>query len=42
MHSLPAIVLSSPSNLPARTPTNGLRLEIGYQRRSFHAHSTDA
>jgi hypothetical protein len=42
MHSLPTIVLSSPNSLPARTPTNGLRLEIGYQRRSSHAHSTDA
>jgi hypothetical protein len=41
MHSLPTIVLSSPSNLSARTPTNGLRLEIGYHGGP-HAHSTDA
>lgn len=42
MHSLPTIILSSPSKLPARIPTNDLRLEIDYQRRSSHAHSTDA
>ena len=29
MHSLPTIVLSSLNNLPARTPTNGLHLEVG-------------
>jgi hypothetical protein len=28
MHSLLTIVLSFPRNLSARTPTNGLRLEI--------------
>ena len=40
MHILPTIVLASPSNLPAKTPTNGLRLEIGYYRRCAYAYST--
>lgn len=40
MHSLPAIVLSSSINLPTITPTNGLRLEVGYHRRCAHAYST--